>query len=245
MNLLPRNIRNCLFRSGVFLLFAFSVSVGQQVEPAVLDGFDLSMLDRKILEAVTKANEKGASTSDKEAAAVAYIQRANFFYNAGRPTLYKLAVGDFRRALRFQPGLAEAQEKLDQIVDIYKSLERSPPANGSDTDTVANDPKFTYRVKPVAVSFENGSTTLSETLAAGIGYWYEFEGVEGRQLSVQMKSGKSPAAFSLYHKRQDQNEPLAEDTAVWNGMLDASGKYLIKVPARNEEYTFTLKLKIK
>jgi hypothetical protein len=100
-------------------------------------------------------------------------------------------------------------------------------------------------VKPASITFKDGSVRLSEKLAGGVGYWYEFEGIAGQQLNVGMKSGKSPATLSLYYQRQNKHEPLVEHQPVWNGMLVESGKYLLKVPARDEEYTFALKLIVK
>jgi hypothetical protein len=90
-------------------------------------------LDAKIAKAESKAKASGASDADKKAAASAYVERANVYYSAGQPTLYKFALGDFRRALRYDPNNSEAKEKMDQIVDIYvNSLHRPVPNNGLD-----------------------------------------------------------------------------------------------------------------
>jgi hypothetical protein len=94
-------------------------------------GMDTAALDKKIERAEAKAKAAGATQADKLAAAAAYVERGNVYYSAGSPQLYKFALGDFRRALRYQPDNQEAIAKRDQIVDIYEnSLKRAVPTNG-------------------------------------------------------------------------------------------------------------------
>jgi hypothetical protein len=52
--------------------------------------------------------------------------------NAGRPTLYKYALRDYRRTLRYQPDNQQAQNSVKTIVDIYKSLGRPVPELGNE-----------------------------------------------------------------------------------------------------------------
>lgn len=89
-------------------------------------------LDAEIAKAEEKAKASGATDADKRAAASAYVKRGNVYYSAGQPKLYKFALGDFRRALRYQPDNAEAREKMDTIVSIYESMGRPVPTNGSE-----------------------------------------------------------------------------------------------------------------
>ena len=87
-------------------------------------------LDEKIEKAEAKARAAGASAADKQAAAAARMARGNFYYNAQDTRLYRYALGDFRRALRYEPGNAEAKEKIEMIESIYRSLGRPVPDNG-------------------------------------------------------------------------------------------------------------------
>lgn len=93
-------------------------------------GIDTAALDAKIEKAEAKAKASGASQADKLAAAAAYVQRANVYRDAGQPALYKFALGDYRRALRYQPDNAEAREKMNEIVSIYQGMGRPVPENG-------------------------------------------------------------------------------------------------------------------
>lgn len=95
-------------------------------------GPDTAALDKKIEQAEAKAKASGASQADKVAAAAAYLERGNVFYSAGQPTLYKFALRDFRRALRFDSNNAEARAKHDQIVEIYKGMGRPVPELGNE-----------------------------------------------------------------------------------------------------------------
>jgi hypothetical protein len=93
---------------------------------------DTSALDQKIEQAEMKAKAPNAAQTEKRAAAAAYLERANVFYNAGNPSLYKFALRDFRIALRYDPQNEEARAKHDQIVQIYQSLGRPVPELGNE-----------------------------------------------------------------------------------------------------------------
>ncbi|MCA1621860.1 MAG: hypothetical protein LC795_21820 [Acidobacteria bacterium] len=88
-------------------------------------------LDAKIEKATAKSKGSGASAADKKAAAAAFLARGNFYYEAGNPMLYRYALGDFRRVLRYDPDNGEAKEKIKQIEDIYTySVKKPIPDNG-------------------------------------------------------------------------------------------------------------------
>ena len=93
---------------------------------------DTAALDKKIEQAEAKAKAPKASDADKKAAASAYVERANVFYNAGQPMLYKFALRDFRLALRYDPSNEEALSKRDQIVQIYQQMNRPVPDLGNE-----------------------------------------------------------------------------------------------------------------
>ena len=107
---------------------AASTTSGGASKPSI----DTSALDAKIEKAEAKAKAGGATQADKLAAAAALLERANLYRDAGQPALYKFALGDYRRALRYQPDNAEAREKMNEIVSIYQSMGRPVPTNGSD-----------------------------------------------------------------------------------------------------------------
>jgi hypothetical protein len=95
-------------------------------------GMPTPELDAKIAKAEAKAKAPGAGEADRKAAAAAYVERADVYYSAQQPMLYKFALGDFRRALRYDPSNAEAKGKLDQIVSIYQSMGKPVPTNGQE-----------------------------------------------------------------------------------------------------------------
>jgi tetratricopeptide (TPR) repeat protein len=99
---------------------------------AAKPGIDTAALDTKIERAEAKAKAKGATQDDKLAVAAAYLQRANVYRDAGQPMLYKFALGDYRRALRYQPDNEEARAKMEEIVSIYKSMNKPVPENGNE-----------------------------------------------------------------------------------------------------------------
>lgn len=98
---------------------------------SIVENLDTAAYDAKITQAEAKAKQPNASDADKRAAATAYVERGNVFYNAGVPTYYKFALRDFRIALKYQPDNAEAKEKRDMIVSIYNSMGRPVPDLGN------------------------------------------------------------------------------------------------------------------
>ena len=103
---------------------ATSPSTAQSSEP------DTSALDAKIKQAEAKAKSRNATEADRKAAAAAYLERANVYYTAQTPSLYKYALGDFRRVLKYDPSNEEAKAKSEQIIAIYKQMGRPVPDNG-------------------------------------------------------------------------------------------------------------------
>lgn len=95
-------------------------------------GTDTAALDKKVEQAEAKAKAPRATEADKQAAAAAYLERANIFYSAGNPSLYKFALRDFRRALRYDANNQEARAKEQQIVEIYQSMGRPVPDLGNE-----------------------------------------------------------------------------------------------------------------
>lgn len=88
---------------------------------------DTSALDARIAQALSKAKAPNASAADKRAAADAYMERGNVFWNAGVPALYRRALADFNSVLLYQPGNADAQAKKAEIIRIYQSMNRPVP----------------------------------------------------------------------------------------------------------------------
>lgn len=89
-------------------------------------------LDAKIEKAEAKAKASGASDADKKAAAKAYFDRADFYREQGQPVLYKFALADYRRGLRYDPTDSDARKKMDEIVSIYQSMGRPVPDLGNE-----------------------------------------------------------------------------------------------------------------
>lgn len=96
------------------------------------EGVDTAALDAKIEKLEAKAKSGSLSDADKKALASVYLERGNIYYNAGQPRLYKFALGDLRRVLRYDPTNEEARAKVNQIVSIYQQMGRPVPDNGSE-----------------------------------------------------------------------------------------------------------------
>jgi hypothetical protein len=89
-------------------------------------------MDAKIEKAEAKAKAAGASEADKKAAAKAYFERADFFRGEGSPVLYKFALRDYRVGLRYDPTDSDARGKMNEIIAIYKQMNRPVPELGNE-----------------------------------------------------------------------------------------------------------------
>jgi tetratricopeptide (TPR) repeat protein len=86
---------------------------------------DTAKFDKAIADA-----EKGPADEDaKKALAQAYFERGFALTQARQ---YASAIGDYRRALKYDPDHAESKEWIDQILSIYTILKKSPPKEGEE-----------------------------------------------------------------------------------------------------------------
>jgi hypothetical protein len=235
------------------LLLSFTIFISaltlsaqsQKIIPVEIEGWDISTLDGKIAELAVKANAAGASQQDKNAAADAYLERANLFYNAGRPSLYKLAVGDFRRVLRLQPDNLEAREKLELIVSIYQSMERPVPENGNGGDAY-NDPNVRFKLKPQPIRFsDEKSASFWDTLPLNVAYVYEFSAKAGQQVVVKMKVDDAAAVFSIYKGHIADATQIISEAKEWDEMIPEDNSYLIKVLPKKDAVNYRLTVSVK
>ena len=240
-----KHSKNSLIQVFVLLLSLIisSATVQSQNTQIEIEGWDISALDAKIADAVAKANAPSASADDELAAAAAYLKRANFFYNAGRPALYKLAVGDFRRILRLQPDNAEAQEKLDQIISIYKAMGRPVPKNGDETD-IYNDPNVRYKLKPEQINLSSDKTSepFPVTLPPGVDYAYEISAKNGTRVNVSVTSNDDSAFLYVYREHLDKASLIVSGNKSWDGIVSDAEKYVIKVSSKKGNVTYKLKV---
>lgn len=88
---------------------------------------DTKELDARIKAASEKAKAPNASAADKKAAADAYFERGNVYWNGGQPRLYKFALADFKQVLKYDPSNEDAKKKIDTIVGIYQGMGRPVP----------------------------------------------------------------------------------------------------------------------
>ena len=226
-------LKACALALVLFVAAGGGLAARGQSAPVEVEGWDISALDARIAESAAK---------DKPAAAAAYLERANFFYEAGEPQLYKLALGDFRRVLRLQPENREAREKMQTIVSIYESLRRPVPENGGDRDA-HNDPAVRYRLKPQAVELapEGRSVTVSERLPPRVSYVYELKGGAARGVHLSLEThGGGEATFEVYRGRVGPATRVAAGVTDWRGILSADGPFLIKVTPKEKAVRYHL-----
>ena len=233
----------------LILLLSFlplAVTVNSQNNEIEIEGWDMSALDAKIADAVAKANATNARAEDRLAAATIYLTRANLFYIAGRPALYKLALGDFRRVLRFQPNNAEAQEKADQIISIYKEMGRPVPGNGSETD-IYNDPSIHYKVKPQLISFSDDkpSTTISDGLPPDVAHVYEVSANIGQRISLSITSDDDSISFAIYQEYAGKSSLIVSGNKKWSGVVLSTEKYIVKVSSKKGGAAYNLKVTVR
>jgi tetratricopeptide (TPR) repeat protein len=90
---------------------------------------DTAKFDKAIADADKAAKAESSDAAAQKALAQAYFERGFALTQARQ---YASAIGDYRRALKYDPDHAESKEWIDQILSIYTMLKKSPPREGEE-----------------------------------------------------------------------------------------------------------------
>lgn len=93
------------------------------------DPIDTTKFDEKIASAEKDFKAKPGDGDAKKALAEAYFERGVALTEARQ---YASALGDYRRALKYEPDHAESKKWIDQIVSIYQMLKKEAPKEGQE-----------------------------------------------------------------------------------------------------------------
>lgn len=93
------------------------------------DPIDTTKFDAAIITAEKALAAKPADATAKQALAAAFLERATALTGARQ---YASALGDYRRTLKNDPANKEAKTWIDQIVNIYASINRASPKDGEE-----------------------------------------------------------------------------------------------------------------
>jgi cytochrome c-type biogenesis protein CcmH/NrfG len=112
--------------------------MGSNPEP-----IDTSKYDAEIKRLERQAEMRPGDDASRLALARAYVARANALTQAHQ---YRTALGDYRRALRYDPDNDEARQWAATITGILQSMGREVPTEGNEPpplpmtpDTIAGD----------------------------------------------------------------------------------------------------------
>ena len=92
---------------------------------------DTAKFDGVIAEAEKVVKAKPDDAEAKKTLAQAYFDRA-FALTQPPARQYAAALGDYRRALKHDPGHAESKQWIEQISAIFRSLGKEPPKEGEE-----------------------------------------------------------------------------------------------------------------
>jgi tetratricopeptide (TPR) repeat protein len=90
---------------------------------------DTSKLDLEIANAEKAVKSKPGDEGAKREAAQAYFNRGVALTDARQ---YASALGDYRKALKYDPNDEDSKKWIDQITGIYQMLKKQPPAEGEE-----------------------------------------------------------------------------------------------------------------
>ena len=93
------------------------------------DPIDTSKFDANVATAETFLKSKPGDNEAKQALAQAFFERGFALTEARQ---YAAALGDYRRALKYDPDHAESKKWIDQIVSIYTMLKKDAPKEGEE-----------------------------------------------------------------------------------------------------------------
>lgn len=90
---------------------------------------DTSKFDAEIKQAESKLKTNPKDETLKKSLAQAFVTRGMALTEARQ---YASALGDYRKALKLDPGNEEAKKWIDQIIGIYQSINREYPKEGQE-----------------------------------------------------------------------------------------------------------------
>ena len=93
------------------------------------DAFDTSELDKAVSTAEKTLSTKPSDAAAKKALGEAYYKRAVALTDKRQ---YASALGDYRRALKYDPSNTEAKDWIDKIIMIYDSMNKQYPNEGEE-----------------------------------------------------------------------------------------------------------------
>jgi hypothetical protein len=93
------------------------------------DPIDTSKFDTAVTSAEKDLKAKPSDNTAKKALAQALFERGFALTEARQ---YASALGDYRRALKYDPNHEESKKWIDQIVSIYRMLKKDPPKEGQE-----------------------------------------------------------------------------------------------------------------
>ena len=99
---------------------------------------DTSTYDAEIKRLEEKAKKNPADQATRLALAKAYTDRGDALTGVRQ---YRAALGDYRRALRFDPNNGQAQQMSGTIIGILKSMGRDIPPEGQEPQPLPLKPK--------------------------------------------------------------------------------------------------------
>lgn len=99
---------------------------------------DTSKYDAEIKRLEEKAKKNPSDQATRSALAKAYTDRGDALTGVRQ---YRAALGDYRRALRFDPNNGQAQQMAGTIVGILKSMGRDVPPEGQEPPPLPLKPK--------------------------------------------------------------------------------------------------------
>lgn len=105
--------------------------------PNMGEAIDTSTHNAEIARLEKQAQKSPGDETTRTALAQAYLGRANALKDARQ---YRVALGDYRRALRYDPDNEEARQMAAVIVSIMKEMDREVPAEGEEPVPLAVTP---------------------------------------------------------------------------------------------------------
>lgn len=171
---------------------------------------DVSEMTAAIEKADKTYQAKPNDAKLKSALAEAYFARAFALTDAAQ---YRAALGDFRKGLKLDPNNAEAKSMHDQIINIFKSINREPPKEGEEPapmpfDKGGNQTSNTVSSNEQRIDFVKGAT---EAIASGTLNNYD----DSKTFVIKVEKGQT--------LRTEQDKPDSSLHSVTVNITDPSG----------------------
>lgn len=213
---------------------------------------DVGAMTAEIEKAKKVYGEKPGDEKAKKDVAKAYFVRAFALTEAAQ---YRAALGDFRKGLKLDPNDQEAKKMHDEILRIFKSINREPPKEGEEPEPMQGEKSAGNQTKSSVEKIEFSKGATSAVAAGKLSNYDDSKNFSisvgnGQMLRTEQVKDKNSLKYITVSVSNPNGEIVGDSDASCNNRKEikptVAGEYRIKVTEymKADEWRGEFKLKV-